>query len=85
MIEKHYGHLEPLHRKDELKRVHRDAAPDTNAGLMDGIRQIEDGPITVQTRQTFGAAHEADICIGNIVTMVQPDGEMLQLIRHEAE
>lgn len=28
MIEKHYGHLEPLHRKDELKRVHRDAMPD---------------------------------------------------------
>ena len=28
MIEKYYGHLEPLHRKDELKRVHRDAASD---------------------------------------------------------
>lgn len=28
MIERYYGHLEPLHRKDELKRVHRDADPE---------------------------------------------------------
>lgn len=28
MIERYYGHLEPLHRKDELKRVHRDATPE---------------------------------------------------------
>lgn len=28
MIERHYGHLEPLHRNAELKRVHRDAPPE---------------------------------------------------------
>ncbi|WP_081609001.1 tyrosine-type recombinase/integrase [Paramagnetospirillum caucaseum] len=37
MIEKYYGHLEPLHRKDELKRVHRNSASDK---LMDNINDL---------------------------------------------
>jgi len=37
MIEKYYGHLEPLHRKDELKRVHRDAHPDA---LMKNVAEL---------------------------------------------
>ena len=37
MIENYYGHLEPLHRKDELKRVHRDAHPDK---LMKSVAEL---------------------------------------------
>jgi len=49
MIERYYGHLEPLHRKDELKRVHRDAHPNS---LMKSVGELFGVPHIAKTSAT---------------------------------
>lgn len=52
----------------------------TSGGLLDGIAQVRQGPVEVWLGDSVGVAEEFEIEIGEVVTMVPPSGQVVQLI-----
>jgi len=52
----------------------------TSGGIMGAVDRLRSGPVDIWTDHAEGIAEDFEIEIGEIVTMVKPDGQVIQLV-----